>query len=619
MGSMSAHAVWAQVDRMVTRDTAGNPKYVVAHLQDIGERRAAALALANQSAFLEAVLENLDSGVVACDAEGRLTLTNRASRDLHRLTSTSQPEECAETHDLYRADGLTPLPMEEVPLLRALRGERVRNAEIVLAAKDADPRTLLVNGAPLTDDGGVLLGAVIAIHDVTDRRKAEAALIRQALHDPLTDLPNRALLEDRLELAIARQARQPEPLALLLLDLDGFKLVNDSLGHLAGDLVLVTLAERLRACLRPYDTIARMGGDEFAVVLENVTEAEACSIAEQIQTVIREPITVEGRSIVSDSSVGIVMSTPPDTPESLLRNADLAMYAAKEFGKGNVQVFNPAMHETVVQRLTLDSELREGIEGRQFFLVYQPIVSLVTGRLQGFEALVRWRHPERGVVSPDSFIPLAESTGLIVPLGEWVLREACRQARTWHRVHSGARKMTMSVNVSVRQLQDPGILDVVSAALVDSGQSPGLLELEITERVLDQRRQILPALDALHATGVRLALDDFGSGYSSLGRMYSTPIDTVKIDKTFVDALIDGHPAPMVAASIAMAHSLGLQTVAEGVESAEQLPFLRLHGCDAAQGYLFGRPMAASIIDALLRERGAGTSWTNPGSSSVYR
>lgn len=611
------HEIWAQVDLLVTRDTDGSSKYLVAHVQDVSDRRSAAQELANQTNFLEAILENLDSGVVACDAEGRLTLINRVSRDLHGLSSTTRAQEWAERYALYRADGITPLPMKEVPLFRALRGERVRNAEVVLAAKDADPRTLLVNGLPLTDDEGARLGAVMATHDVTDRRKAEAALNRQALHDPLTDLPNRALLLDRLEHAIARQAGQPGPLALLLLDLDSFKLVNDSLGHASGDFVLVTLSQRLRARLRPYDTIARLGGDEFAVVLENVSEALACGIAEEIQTVIREPITVQGRLLVSDASVGIVMSTALDTPESLVRNADLAMYAAKDLGKGNVQVFNEVMHETVLQRLTLDSELRAAIEGRQFFLLYQPIVSLITGRLQGFEALIRWRHPERGVVYPDTFIPLAESTGLIVPLGEWVLREACRQARTWHRIHAAAEELTMSVNLSVRQLQDPGILGVVASALADSGLGAGLLALEITESVIDQRGPILPTLEALHAAGIRLALDDFGSGYSSLGRMHSMPLDRVKIDKSFIDALSAGNPAPKVAAAISMAHSLGLQTVAEGVESADQLPFLRLHGCDEAQGYLFGRPMAAALADAMLGERGTGTSWTDPSNSSV--
>lgn len=606
--------VWAEVDLTVTVNAIGTPQYLVAQVHEITDRRAAARALADQTTFLEAVLEHLDSGVVACDAEGQLTLLNRASRELHGLSGLSDdepPEEWAQHYNLYRADGITPLPTHEIPLVRALRGEHVRDAEVVIVANHAEPRTLVVNGHSITDGDGVLLGAVVAFQDITARRKAEAALTRLALHDPLTDLANQALLQDRLEHAFARLERQPGLLALLLMDLDGFKLVNDSLGHQAGDDVLVTLAGRLQACLRPYDTIARLGGDEFAVVLEDTSEGQAFAIARDILATVREPILVQDRPIAADASIGIAVNTGVDNPASLLRNADLAMYAAKDSGKGHVQVFTPSMHEAALQRLTLDAELRAAIDKRQFTLVYQPIVSLITGQLQGFEALLRWNHPDRGVVSPSTFIPLAESTGLIVPLGQWVIREACRKARLWRRIHPDAQDLVMSVNMSIRQLQDPAIFDIVAAALADADLPARNLQLEITESVMDERGQALPALDRLHATGVRLALDDFGAGYSSLGRMHSLPIDSVKIDKSFIDALADGGAAPMVAASIAMAHSLGLQTVAEGVETVDQLPLLRVHGCDAVQGYLFGRPVTAAAIDALLWQRGTGTMWTD--------
>ncbi len=250
-------------------------------------------------------------------------------------------------------------------------------------------------------------------------------------------------------------------------------------------------------------------------------------------------------------------------------------------------------------------------------MAYQPIVSLITGHLQGFEALLRWNHPDRGVISPATFIPLTEDTGLIVPLGRWVLREACRQAFSWRLAHADAENLTMSVNLSVRQLQDPGILDVAAAALADAGLPAGQLQLEITESVLDQRGNTLEILELLHATGVRLAIDDFGTGYSSLSRVHSLPVDKVKIDKSFIDHLADGAPAPMVAATIAMAHSLGLQTVAEGVETVDQLPFLHLHNCDDVQGYLFGHPMAAASVASLLRQRGIGRMWTAPDTSPM--
>lgn len=596
--------VWAEVSMFVTRDLLGEPKFLVAQVQDITERREAARAKANQSTFLQAVLENLDDGVVACDSAGTLTLVNRSLRELSGPTlQLADPATWAAHIKVFGGGGVVPLLPSELPLFRALAGEHVRNVEMVLASWTGERRTLIANGHSIRDVEGDLLGAVIAMNDVTERRAAEAALTRQALHDPLTDLANRALLRDRLEHSIARQARKPEPLALLLLDLDGFKLVNDSLGHAAGDEVLTTLANRFRACLRADDTIARLGGDEFAVVLENTSEHDAIGIADQILSEIRRPILVQGRSISSDASVGIMISTGGDSPESLLRNADLAMYAAKDSGQGNVEVFKASMHAVVLERLTLEAELREALRLHKLTLAYQPIVSLLTNRLQGFEALARWNHPVRGIIEPATFIPVAESSGLIVPLGEWVLREACRQASRWRLTIPGADDLTMAVNLSVRQLHDPKIAEVVADALAAASLPAELLQLEVTETIFERRGQlVIDILNRLHATGVRLVIDDFGTGYSSLSRLHSLPIDTVKIDKSFIDLLSGGGTAPMVAATIAMAHSLGMRAVAEGVETADQVPFLLLHGCDDAQGYLLGRPQPAAETSWLLHQ-----------------
>ena len=472
-----------------------------------------------------------------------MTLLNRASRELHGLPLKSLPAgQWSEYYDLYRPDGVSPLPTEEIPLYRAFRGERIRNAEMVVAPKDLGPRTLVVNGRSIHDGDGGLLGAVVAMHDVTDQRKAEAALNRQALHDPLTNLANRLLLRDRIDHALAARLRQPAPLVLLVLDLDKFKTVNDALGHEAGDHVLATIADRLRACLRPDDTIARLGGDEFAILLENASEEHALAIASQVLTVVRSPIPIQGRSIAADASIGITVSEAAGSAEELLRNADLALRAAKTQGDGNVQVFDASMHDVVLEQLILQTELREAIDRREFVLHYQPVVSLITGHLQGFEALVRWNHPERGIIAPATFIPLAESTGLIVPLGDWVLREACLQARRWQDTHPEAGDLIMHVNVSVRQLKTGSLIDVVAGALAEAGLRPDQLELEITESVIMHRGDALTALDRLHAMGTRLAIDDFGTGYSSLSRLHLLPIDKVKIDKSFIDAITDGAP-----------------------------------------------------------------------------
>ena len=563
--------------------------------------------------FLDAIVENLDSAVIACDAGGRISLMNRSARALLQLPDAPWlPPEGADGRLVFLGDGRSPVATDQLPLHRALRGEIVRDAEMVVGPAGGGQRVVLVNGRRFLDADGSLLGAVSYLTDVTDRRQAEAALIRQALQDPLTDLANRALLDDRLEQAIARQDRRPDPFALLLLDLDGFKLVNDSLGHQAGDQILVAIAHRFRACLRASDTIARLGGDEFAVLLENTTDLEAVSVAQQLLGVLRRPVAIGQHTISPDASVGIALSTGRDTAESMLRNADLAMYAAKDAGKGVIEVFRASMHDSVLQRLIMDAELRRSVDHEQFTVYYQPTFSLVTGHLCGFEALLRWRHPSKGEIPPCSFIPLAETTGLIVPLGRWVLREACRQAARWRRLVGPTDNLVMSVNLSVRQLQDHGLVDTVIDALSDAGIEPASLQLEITESIFDQRNQVIGVLDELHRAGVKLAIDDFGTGYSSLSRLHTLPIDRVKVDRSFVELLADGNPAPLVAATISMAHSLGMQTTAEGIESADQLPLLRLYGCDDGQGYHFGRPMTAKAATAVVRDHLVGRRWGSP-------
>jgi diguanylate cyclase (GGDEF)-like protein/PAS domain S-box-containing protein len=617
--ALDGSEVWVQQTITVHRDVDGTPLSIAVQAVDTTQARAATREQARQTCFLDAIMENLDSAVLACDSGGRVILMNQSARTLLQVPEAPwlPPDNWSEDNLVFADDGRTPLPAHELPLYRVLRGETVRDVELVLGRPGVQDRMVLVNGRQFLDTDGAVLGAIISMTDVTDRRRAEQALTRQSLHDPLTDLANRALLSDRLRQAIARQDRQPDPFALLLLDLDGFKLVNDSLGHQAGDEVLLAIARRFQGCLRASDTVARLGGDEFAVLLENTTGLEAVSVAEQLLTELRRSVQVHDHTISPDASVGIALSTGRDTAESMLRNADLAMYAAKDAGKGVVEVYRTSMHDSVLQRLILDAELRQAVEEEQFTVFYQPTYSLVTGRLCGFEALLRWRHPIKGDIPPCSFIPTAEASGLIVPLGRWILRQACRQAARWRKLLGPNEFLLMSVNLSVRQLHDPGLLDTVVDTLADAGMEPGSLQLEITESIFDQRNQIIGVLRELHRVGVKLAIDDFGTGYSSLSRLHILPIDRVKVDRSFVELLADGNPAPLVAATISMAHSLGMQTTAEGIESADQLPLLRLYGCDEGQGYHFGRPMTAKAATALVRDHRAGSRWKSPSPPPV--
>ncbi|HET7457678.1 MAG TPA: EAL domain-containing protein [Gemmatimonadaceae bacterium] len=442
--------------------------------------------------------------------------------------------------------------------------------------------------------------------DVTARVALEAQLTQQALHDPLTGLANRALFRDRVGHALARTDRTRDAVGVLFLDVDDFKTVNDSLGHHAGDQLLVTVAERLLNATRGCDTVARLGGDEFAVLLENVrTLEDAVTVAERIVRSVRAPFTLGGRDGRVTVSVGVARASGEVGPDELLRDADLAMYRAKARGKGCYQVYEPAMHEALMKRLHFEADLRAAIEGgdcADFALVYQPIVELASGRATGVEALVRWHHPTRGVVPPLSFIPVAEEAGLIVQLGRWVLREACRQGEEWRRAE-GMPDLKVSVNLSGRQLADPGLVDDVADALRASGFPATHLVLEITESVMMKNTAaMLAPLHALRALGVRLGIDDFGTGYSSLAYLRNFPIDVLKIDRAFVEGVVrHGTDAALARTIIALGDTLRLETVAEGIEDDQQRAHLRALGCTLGQGYHFARPLPAAAVAAVLR------------------
>jgi diguanylate cyclase (GGDEF)-like protein/PAS domain S-box-containing protein len=474
--------------------------------------------------------------------------------------------------------------------LRRQDGELV-DVEAVLNNLQADPSV----GATL-----------VTVRDISERKRFELTLTHQAFHDELTGLANRALFTDRVAHALRRRARDSRVMAVLLLDLDDFKTINDSLGHPAGDALLRAVSERLEHLVRPGDTTARLGGDEFAMLLVDLPTEETVVVAvERILATLSQPLVIDGREVFAHASIGVAFAGEQTSdPEELVRNADAAMYVVKTDGKGRYAIFEPHMHAAAVHRLDLRAGLQRALDNGEFVLHYQPIVSMVTGRIAGLEALVRWEHPQRGLVAPDAFIPLAEETGLVVPLGLWVLERACRQAAEWGRLDPA---VTVSVNVSQRQLRRPDFERDVSRVLQESGIDPGRVNLEITESaVMSDVESTIQRLQELKALGVRIAVDDFGTGYSSFSWLRQLPVDVLKIDKEFVGEL--GHREQsgfLVATIIDLAHNLGLRTVAEGIERSAQLDRLRDMHCDLGQGYHVGRPMvAAKVVDLLAVENG---------------
>jgi diguanylate cyclase (GGDEF)-like protein/PAS domain S-box-containing protein len=458
-------------------------------------------------------------------------------------------------------------------------------------------------------EGSVVGGIVLNVSDITDRKEAEQQLSHQALHDALTGLANRTLLEDRLEHALARRRGQ---VGLLYLDLDRFKVVNDSLGHEAGDRLLVAVADRLRAVVGPADTVARLGGDEFAIVVElddvgeGPCEQRLVAVAERVLADVRVPVDLDGIEVVVGTSVGAVVAGEGERAAEILRHGDLALYAAKSSGKDCVRVFDAAMQLAASNRLSLETDLRRAIDDGQLVLHYQPIVALAAMELAGFEALVRWQHPTRGLLGPDKFIPIAEECGLVVPLGEWVLDEACRVAAEWQLDRTPEQAVSIAVNVSAVQLADAGLVDAVAGALATHHLDPSVLTIELTETALIRDPVVAKSrLALLKAIGVRIAIDDFGTGYSSLGYLREFPIDALKIDRSFLDPRTAEFELPAIVQGVlGLGTTLGLVTVAEGVENDSQLDRLLASGCDYGQGYLFSRPLPEEAATRLARCRG---------------
>jgi diguanylate cyclase (GGDEF)-like protein/PAS domain S-box-containing protein len=515
-------------------------------------------------------------------AEGVETLLGLAVGDFvhpdHRENFLARERHLAEHHQ-------SNLKIEKFVRL----GGQVRDVEVVLAS-------VTYGGKPATQ---------IITRDITERRRAEEQLLHDAFHDSLTGLPNRALFIDHLRLSVNHCRRRKNYLfAILFIDLDRFKVINDSLGHMAGDELLIGIARRLEVCLREGDTIARLGGDEFTILLDGISDnRDALRVAERVQEVLAQPFAHAGRELFVSASVGIKYSGNGDEqPEDLLRDADTAMYCAKALGKAQYKVFDAKMHANALTCLQIESDLRRAIEREEFTVNYQPIVSLQNGRLCGFEALVRWHHPERGLISPVEFIPVAEESGFIIQIDRWVLKQACAQMRRWHDVLPTTRRMKISVNLSCKQFMQPTIVAQILETLEETGLAANYLKLEITESVMmESGDYAMGVLQQLSAAGIELSLDDFGTGYSSLSYIHRFPVTALKIDRSFITRIDGDQNGEIVRAVVTLARNLGLEVVAEGIETVGQLDQLKALGCEQGQGFYFSAPVDERSATALIQ------------------
>jgi diguanylate cyclase (GGDEF)-like protein/PAS domain S-box-containing protein len=587
-------------------DEQGNLAGMTSVSTDITDRKRAERALRESEQRFGSAFRDAAIGMALVGLDGYFLQVNRS---LCRIVGYSEEELLEKTfRDTTHPDDLQ-ADVEQVR--RMLAGEiETYQMEKRYFHKDGHVVWILLNVSLVHDEEGEPLYTVAQIQDVTERKQAEECLQYQSTHDLLTDIPNRQLFLDRLGQALRRTRRHPgHKVAVLFMDLDNFKVVNDSLGHGAGDRILVTVAERLKRCVRPEDTLARFGGDEFTVLIEDVeSPAGATTVAERIIQGLREPVVLDGRELFVGTSIGIAVGTAPQkSPEDLLRDADTAMYQAKEEGLC-CRVFEPDMYEQSVKRLTRENDLRRAIEAEEFVVHYQPILRLNSGEVWGLEALVRWDHPELGFLNPSRFIPAAEESGLIVPVCESVLEEACRQSRDWQKECSHVPPWHVSVNISAIQLNRPDFAEVVGGVLKRTGLEARCLSLDVTETVFVKSLESdTTALDELKSKGVRISIDDFGTGYSSLSYLKGLRADILKIDKKFIKGIgEDVEDTAIVQMVIDLAHTLGMETVAEGVESEGQAKELRRMGCDMGQGYYFSEPFPPEAVMGFLKE-GLGT------------
>jgi diguanylate cyclase (GGDEF)-like protein/PAS domain S-box-containing protein len=577
--------------------------YLLPRLHSMVDRAANAEALFEEKERAQVTLNSIGDAVISTDVGGRVTYLNAVAEGLTGWSLAEAADRPLE--EVFRIADATTRETTQNPMALAILENRTvgLKSNCVLIRRDGTEAAIEDSAAPIHDRRGHVTGAVMVFRDVSMARALSLKMVHLAQHDSLTDLPNRVLLHDRLTQALALARRHQQGLALLFLDLDRFKNVNDSLGHAIGDRLLQSVAERLLACVRSSDTVSRQGGDEFLILLSEVARPEdAAASAEKILLALSLPHRIDQQDLHLTASIGVV-TYPEDGTEAdtLLKHADLAMYRAKDSGRNTYRFFEPEMSKNTAHRQSLESGLHRAIERHEFVLHYQPTMNLDSEEIIGVEALIRWYHPQRGLVLPGQFVPLAEETGVIATIGRWVLREGCRQSREWR--DAGLPPVRIAINISMVELRDKAFLESVGGILEEHGLVPQDLELELTETFLMRDSNSTAAvLQSLSDLGVRIALDDFGTGYSSLSHLKRFPIDTLKIDQSFVrNVAADSDDASIVSAVIGMAKGLQIRVVAEGVETREQLAFLRKRGCPEGQGFYFSPPVSAREFTQFLR------------------
>lgn len=591
---------WVRVRAFPVRDVMGKVNRFVGIAEDITKRREAEEALKKSEEQFRLTFEMAPIGMAISALQGKFQRVNSALCDALGYTQ-SELLELSFAQISYPEDWEVHHNLEQ----RLIKGEETDfQIEKRFIAKDGRIVDTLLKVVVVQDADGKPLHFNNQIVDITERKSMEKQLLHDALHDALTGLPNRALFMDRLEQQLKKSQNQDNYLfAVLFLDLDRFKVVNDSVGHLVGDKLLIEIARRLETSIAPTDTVARLGGDEFTILIENIaSKSQATLVAESIYQTLSFPFNIDGYELFTTVSIGIALSSVGyNKPEDILRDADLTMYSAKENGKARYEVFDNSLRDRALQRLELETDLRRALERREFEVYYQPITSLQLGVLSGFEALVRWNHPTKGLIQPGNFLPICEETGLILPLSNWLLKEACIATRKWQLKYPEHPAIRMSVNLSAQQFRESRLIEEVEKVLAETSLAGKYLKLEITESTLiDNLDAVTEIILHLREQNIQFSIDDFGTGYSSLSYLHRFPVDTIKIDRSFVSQMQVAENSAIVKAIVTLAHMLNMDVIAEGIETTTQLAQLRLLQCEYGQGFFFSKPLSCTEAEALI-------------------